>query len=46
MVQLLRQEPVPEYRILDGQGRQIGRVVEPATPIRMGMGGETVLLVR
>jgi hypothetical protein len=46
MVQLMRQEPVPEYRILDGQGRPIGRVVEPSTPIRMGLGGETVLLVR
>ena len=46
MVQLLKQEPVPEYRILDNQGRAIGRVIEPAAPIRMGMGGETVLLVR
>jgi hypothetical protein len=46
MVQLLRRDPVPEYRILDGQGRPIGRVVEPAAPIHMGMGGKTVLLVR
>ena len=46
MVQLMRREPVPEYRILDGQGRPIGRVIDPAAPIRMGMGGETVLLVR
>jgi hypothetical protein len=46
MVQLMRREPVPEYRILDRQGRPIGRVIDPAAPIRMGMGGETVLLVR
>lgn len=46
MVQLMRREPVPEYRVLDGQGRPIGRVIDPAAPIRMGMGGETVLLVR
>jgi len=46
MVQLLKQKPVPEYRILDNQGRAIGRVVEPAAPIRMGMGRETVLLIR
>jgi hypothetical protein len=46
MVQLLRRDPTPEYRILDNQGRPIGRVIEPAAPIRMGMGGETVLLVR
>jgi len=46
MVQLLRREPVPEYRIFDREGRPIGRVLEPAAPIRMGMGGETVLLVR
>ena len=46
MVQLMRREPVPEYRILDGQGRAIGRVIEPAGPVRVGLGGETVLLVR
>ena len=46
MVQLLRQGPVPEYRILDYQGQPIGRVIEPVAPIRMGIGGETVLLVR
>jgi hypothetical protein len=46
MVQLLKQEPSMEYCILDNQGRAIGRVVEPAAPIRMGMGRETVLLVR
>jgi len=46
MVQLLRRKPVPEYRILDREGRPIGRVLGPATPIRMGMGGKTVLLVR
>lgn len=46
MVQPLRREPVPEYPILDHDGRPIGRVIEPAAPIRMGMGGETVLLVR
>jgi hypothetical protein len=46
MVQLLRREPVPEYRLLDGEGRPIGRVVEPTAPIRLGQGEETVLLVR
>jgi hypothetical protein len=46
MVQLLRPDPGAQYRILDEHGRPIGRVIEPATPIRIGMGGETVLLVR
>jgi hypothetical protein len=46
MVQLLRREPAPEYRLLDGEGRTIGRVIEPAVPIHLGQGGETVLLVR
>jgi hypothetical protein len=46
MVQLLRREPVAEYRLLDEEGRPIGRVVEPAAPIRLGQGGETVLLIR
>ena len=46
MVQLLRRDPVPEYRILDNRGQPIGRVIEPVAPLRMGLGGETVLLVR
>jgi hypothetical protein len=46
MVQLTRHEPVPEYRILDGRGKPIGWVIDPAAPPRMALGGETVLLVR
>ena len=46
MVQLTRREPVPEYRILDGVGRPIGRVIDPVGPPRLGRGKETVLLVR
>jgi hypothetical protein len=46
MVQLTRHEPVAEYRILDGQGRPIGRVLDPALPPRLGPGEQTVLLVR
>jgi hypothetical protein len=46
MVQLMRDAPVPEYRILDPAGRPIGRVIDPAAPLRLGLGGKTVLLVR
>jgi hypothetical protein len=46
MVQLTRHEPVPEYRIMNEDGQPIGRVVDPAMPPRIGLGGETVLLVR
>ena len=46
MVQLTRPEPVPEYRIMNEEGRPIGRVVDPAMPPCIKLGGETVLLVR
>ena len=46
MVQLTRHEPVPEYRIMNEEGRPIGRVVDPAMPPCIRLGGETVLLVR
>ena len=46
MVQLTRREPVPEYRIVNEDGHPIGRVVDPIMPPRIGLGGETVLLVR
>ena len=46
MVELTRREPVPEYRIVTENGRTIGRVVDPIVPPRIGLGGETVLLVR
>jgi hypothetical protein len=46
MVQLTRHEPVPEYRIMNEDGQPIGRVVDPAMPPRIRLGGETVLLVR
>ena len=46
MVQLTRYAPVPEYRIMNEEGQPIGRVVDPAMPPRIKLGGETVLLVR
>jgi hypothetical protein len=46
MVQLTRHDPVPEYRITNEDGQPIGRVVDPAMPPRIRLGGETVLLVR
>ena len=46
MVHHTRREPAPEYRITNEEGRPIGRVVDPAKPPQIGLGGETVLLVR
>ncbi len=46
MVQLRTQEPVTVYAVLDGAGRPIGEVVQPAGKPVMGRGAGTVLLVR
>ncbi len=46
MVQVMWREPVPVYRIVNEDGRPIGRVVDPVMPPRIRLGGETVLLVR
>ncbi len=46
MVQLLRREPVVIYKLCDGAGRPIGRVVEPRGEPVVNRGGATVLLIR
>jgi hypothetical protein len=46
MVQLRKQDPVMVYEVLDGTGRPIGDVVQPAGEPVMGRGAGTVLLVR
>jgi hypothetical protein len=46
MVQLLRREPVVVYKVCDGTGRSIGRVIDPRGVPVMNRGGATVLLVR
>ena len=46
MVQLRKQEPVTVYQVLDGAGRPIGEVVQPAGEPVIGRGASTVLLVR
>jgi hypothetical protein len=46
MVQLLRREPVTEYELRDAGGRTLGQVLQPSGTPRMGLGAETVLLIR
>jgi hypothetical protein len=46
MVQLLRHEPTVVYKMWDGTGRPIGRVVEPCGVPVVSRGAATVLLVR
>ena len=46
MVQLSKREPVPVYQVLDGAGRPIGEVVQPAGEPVVGRGAGTVLMVR
>ena len=46
MVRLLRHAPVTEYELRDPGGRAIGQVIRPAGTPRMGLGAETVLLIR
>jgi hypothetical protein len=46
MVQLRQQEPAMVYEVLDGNGRSIGEVVQPAGEPVVGRGAGTVLLVR
>jgi hypothetical protein len=46
MVQLRRCEPMMVYEVTDGQGKQIGEVIQPAGVPVIGRGAGTVLLVR
>jgi hypothetical protein len=46
MVMLMAARPVVVYRVLDGAGRAIGKVVQPKSPPVMGRGAGTVLLIR
>jgi hypothetical protein len=46
MVQLLRHAPVTAYELRDAGGRTIGQVIRPSGTPRMGLGAETVLLIR
>jgi hypothetical protein len=46
MLQLLRREPVVVYKLWDGAGQPIGRVVQPRGKPVMDWGGATVLLIR
>ncbi|HEX3234772.1 MAG TPA: hypothetical protein VHR41_11290 [Gemmatimonadales bacterium] len=46
MIQLRKREPVTVYEVLDGAGRPIGEVVQPAGQPIMARGAGTVLLVR
>jgi hypothetical protein len=46
MVQLLRREPIVVYKLCDGTGRPIGRVVEPRGVPVVNRGAATVLLLR
>jgi hypothetical protein len=46
MVQLRTQDLVTVYEVVDGTGRPIGEVVQPAGEPVMGLGAGTVLLVR
>ncbi|MFL5494563.1 MAG: hypothetical protein ACJ8DC_09300 [Gemmatimonadales bacterium] len=46
MVQLRKQDPIRVYEVVDGAGRPIGEVVQPAGEPVMGRGAGTVLLVR
>ena len=45
MVQLSRQDSATIYLVLDGE-RPIGRVVAPVGEPALGLGAETVLLLR
>lgn len=45
-MQVLRREPLMEYVLRDGAGRDIGRVLAPPGGLRTGPGAETVLLRR
>jgi hypothetical protein len=38
--------PVPVFRLVDGNGRPIGEVVQPISSRILGCGAGTVLLVR
>jgi hypothetical protein len=46
MVQLRRREPMTVYEVLDRDGRQIGKVLQPNGVPRIGLGAGTVLLRR
>ena len=46
MVEMMSWKPVAVFRVLDRQGRPIGKVVQPKTPPMVGRGAGTVLLVR
>lgn len=46
MVDIMKARPVSVFRVLDGEGRPIGRVVEPSSMPVLACGGRTVLLVR
>jgi hypothetical protein len=46
MIQLRTQDPVRVYEVVDGAGRPIGEVVQPAGEPVTGRGAGTVLLSR
>ena len=46
MVELARMKAVKVFRVLDRDGRPIGKVVQPTSAPIVGCGARTVLLVR
>lgn len=46
MIERVRGTTVPRFRVFDPTGRSIGSVVRPTSPSIVGLGAETVLLVR
>lgn len=46
MMPIMRVQPLSVFRVLDREGRPIGRVVEPSSMPVLACGGRTVLLVR
>lgn len=46
MTEMMKAKPAKVFRVLDGEGRPIGRVVAPTSAPILACGGRTVLLVR
>ena len=46
MTETMKARPAKVFRVLDGEGRPIGRVVAPSTAPILACGGRTVLLIR
>jgi hypothetical protein len=46
MVEIASRNPVMVFRVLDREGQPIGQVVQPKASPVVGLGAQTVLLVR